>query len=121
MDDPLPPLAFARAAVFGRCPRCGQGRIFCGMLTLCERCPVCGLDLTRHDVGDGAAFAAIFILGPIIVIAALIVEFTYSPPLWLHILLWPVVTVVLAVLFMRPSKSILLALQYRYRQSGSSP
>jgi uncharacterized protein (DUF983 family) len=91
------------------------------MLTLCSRCPVCGLDLTAHDVGDGAAFAAIFILAPLIVIAAFIVEFTFSPPLIVHIILWPLVTIPLAILLMRPSKSILLALQYRYRQSDSAP
>lgn len=118
---PLPPLAFARAAVFGRCPRCGQGAVFCGVLDICSRCPVCDLDLSAHDVGDGAAFAAIFILTPIITIAAFIVEFTFSPPLILHIILWPLLTIPLAILLMRPSKSILLALQYRYRRHEMQP
>ena len=41
------------AALRCRCPRCGQGKLFQGVLTVRERCPVCGLDLREHDSGDG--------------------------------------------------------------------
>jgi uncharacterized protein (DUF983 family) len=45
------------------------------------------------------------------------VEFTFSPPLWVHAILWPVVTVPLAIAMMRPLKAGLIALQYRYRRN----
>jgi uncharacterized protein (DUF983 family) len=45
------------------------------------------------------------------------VEFRFSPPLWVHAILWPVVTVPLAVLLMRPAKAALVALQFRHRSS----
>ncbi|MCX7384058.1 MAG: DUF983 domain-containing protein, partial [Alphaproteobacteria bacterium] len=44
-----------RAALNGSCPRCGQGRLFSGLLTVRPRCDVCGLDLHEHDSGDGPA------------------------------------------------------------------
>ncbi|HST76519.1 MAG TPA: DUF983 domain-containing protein, partial [Acetobacteraceae bacterium] len=45
------------------------------------------------------------------------VEFTFSPPLWVHVVLWPVVTIPLAVAMMRPLKAALVAMQYRTRAS----
>jgi uncharacterized protein (DUF983 family) len=45
------------------------------------------------------------------------VEFRFSPPLWVHALLWPVVTISAALLMMRPLKSALVALQFRHRKS----
>ena len=46
-----------------RCPQCGRGKLFAGLLTVRERCEVCGLDLRAHDSGDGPAAFLILILG----------------------------------------------------------
>jgi uncharacterized protein (DUF983 family) len=105
------------AALRCRCPRCGQGKLFTGVLRVRESCPVCGLDLRAHDAGDGPAVAVILVLGAIIMVLAFWVEFRFSPPLWVHALLWPVVTISAALLMMRPLKSALVALQFRHRKS----
>jgi uncharacterized protein (DUF983 family) len=106
-----------RAALGCRCPRCGRGKLFAGVLTVRDRCPVCGLDLRAHDSGDGPATLVIFPLGAIIVGLAFWVEFSFAPPLWLHAVLWPVLTVVLAIALMRPMKAGMVALQYKHRAS----
>ena len=98
-----------------RCPRCGRGRLFQGLLQVRERCEACDLDLRANDAGDGAAAGVILVLGAIVVIMAFWVEFRFEPPLWVHVVLWPVITVPLAVLLMRPAKAALVALQYRHR------
>ena len=100
-----------------RCPRCGQGKLFRGLLEVRDRCAVCDLDLRAHDAGDGAAVGVILVLGAIVVVLAFWVEFRFSPPLWVHAVVWPIVTVPLAVLMMRPAKAALVALQYRHRSS----
>ncbi len=105
------------AAFACRCPRCGRGRLFRNLLEVRDRCEVCGLDLRASDAGDGAVVGAILVLGAIVVTLAFWVEFTFFPPLWVHAVLWPVVTVPLAVLMMRPAKAALIALQYRHRGS----
>lgn len=81
-----------------------------------ERCPACALDLAGHDAGDGAAALIILVLGGIVVGLAFWVEFSFSPPLWVHALLWPAVTVPAAILLMRVVKAGLVAAQYRYRR-----
>lgn len=81
-------------------------------------CPVCGLDLQAHDTGDGPAVLVILLLGAIIVALAFWVEFHLEPPLWVHAMIWPVVTVPLALLLMRPLKAAFVAVQYRHMSEG---
>lgn len=105
-----------RAALLGRCPRCGQGPLFSGLLAVREACPVCGLDLRAHDAGDGPAVAGIFVVGAVAVIAALAVDVAWQPPLWLHALIWPALILALSLLVMRVAKAALVALHYRHRR-----
>jgi uncharacterized protein (DUF983 family) len=57
----------------------------------------------------------ILVLGTIVVGLAFWVEFTFSPPLWVHVVLWPLVTAPLAILMMRPLKAALVAQHFRTR------
>jgi uncharacterized protein (DUF983 family) len=87
------------------------------LLEVRPRCEHCDLDLAQSDSGDGAAALVILVLGAIIVALAFWTEFHFTPPLWVHAILWPVLTVPLAVLMIRPTKAALIALQYRHRAS----
>lgn len=104
-----------RAGLLGRCPRCGEGRLFQGPLTLQvrDRCERCGFSFAFADSGDGPAVFVIIILGFLMMGAALIVEFKMSPPLWLHVVLWAPLAFLLGFGLLRPMKSMLIALQYR--------
>jgi uncharacterized protein (DUF983 family) len=108
-------------ALLGRCPRCGQGALFRGLLEVRDTCGSCGLDLRAHDAGDGPAVAAIFLVGALAVIGALWVDVRFEPPLWVHALLWPAVVLPLAVLTMRVAKAALIALQWRHRRDTMRP
>lgn len=103
-------------ALLGRCPRCGKGALFRGLLDIRDTCEVCGLDLRAHDAGDGPAVAGIFVIGAIAVILAIWVDVRFAPPLWLHALIWPLVVLPLSVLTMRWAKAALAALQWRHRR-----
>ncbi len=115
-------VSVTQAALGCCCPACGKGALFRGwtlggVLSVRERCDVCGLDLRAQDSGDGPASLVMFPLGAILVGLALWVEFRFSPPIWVHVVLWPVVGAALAVGMMRPLKAALVALQYRHRRS----
>ena len=103
------------ASLLGRCPRCGQGALFSGYLSIAPSCSACGLDFATFDVGDGAAALVILVVGAIVCAAALWVEFTFQPPLWVHAALWAPSIVVLTFAILRLVKSALLVLQYRHR------
>ena len=79
------------------------------------RCPACGLDYAIFDPGDGPAVFGILIVGAIVAALALYVEFTFSPPYWVHAVLWIPSIVILSLLFLRLSKSTLLVLQYKHK------
>ena len=100
-------------ALRGACPRCGQGKLFRGLLTVTERCSVCDLDLRGNDAGDGPAVFVILLAGFIVVGSALVVEFKYAPPFWLHAVLWLPLILATTLLPLRSMKGLLIALQYR--------
>lgn len=114
MDDAasVPPL---KAALAARCPRCGEGALFRGALTLRERCEKCGLDYKFIDTGDGPAIFAIMILGLVVLGGALILEFRVGPPLWVHLALWGIGTPLLALGLLRFLKALLIALQFKHK------
>ena len=102
-----------------RCPVCCQGKIFNSWFSFVPKthCVHCGTPLKVQDIGDGAVVFLIFILGFTVIPAALIWEFSSSPPIWLQAGVWGVVS--LAVIFgLTPViKAYIMLLQYRHRKA----
>lgn len=99
----------------GCCPRCGEGKLFAGFIDLAPKCESCGLDYGFADSGDGPAVFIMMIAGFLIVGLVLWVEFTWSPPYWVHIVLWLPLTLILTLGLIRPLKAWLVAQQYRHK------
>jgi uncharacterized protein (DUF983 family) len=116
MDDTLPTvMQSALRGLACKCPRCGNGKLYAGFLTLRAGCDNCGLDYAFIDSGDGPAVFIIMIAGAIVVAAALIVEIRYQPPFWLHGALWLPLILATTLLPLRPMKALLIALQYHHK------
>ena len=110
----FPAVSPVRAALGCRCPRCGRGKLFAGLLKVRAACEVCGLDLSAQDAGDGPAVFVIFFLGLIVVGLAAWVEMKFSPPIWIHLVLWTPFIIGGSVVMLRPLKAGLIAMQYRH-------
>lgn len=110
-----------QAALFGLCPKCASRTLFDGPVKFAERCRVCGLDLSRFNVGDGPAAFLTLIIGALIVALALWLDATVRPPFWVHALIWIPVTIAAVMLGLRVSKAWLLQAEYRNnaREAGS--
>ena len=111
MTEPSPIMA----AVKGLCPRCGNRTLFAGMASFAPKCRACGLDFAAFNVGDGPAAFLIFIVGGIVVGLAIVTQVKFSPPWWVHVLLWVPLTCFLTIGLLRIGKGLLLALEYRHR------
>jgi uncharacterized protein (DUF983 family) len=109
-----PPVSLVSAALLSRCPRCGEGSLFTGLLTVRPACPACGLDFSAQDAGDGPAVFVILFLGLIVVALAAIVEIQFEPPIWVHLVVWTPVIIGGAILMLRPLKAGMIALHYRH-------
>lgn len=101
-----------RVTFRGKCPACGQGDVFSGLLTMHPACPVCGLNISAREQGDGPAFFAIVIIGALATIAAALVEIAYQPPYWLHAAIWGPFVIIGSLLVLRLAKGCMLGLQY---------
>lgn len=108
-----PPVEPIGAGLRGHCPRCGEGRLFSGFLTVGKNCGNCRLDYSFADAGDGPAVLVILLIGFIVVGLALWLETSYQPPLWLHFILWVPLAIILCLAALRLMKGVLITLQYR--------
>jgi uncharacterized protein (DUF983 family) len=85
-----PPLKPIETGIRGKCPRCGQGALFTGLLTLRKGCDHCGLDYGFADPADG-------------------------PPFWVHLVTSLPFLVLTCTLPLRPLKGWLVCSQFFYK------
>ena len=102
----------------GRCPRCGEGRLFRAFLKVDNRCAACGLDFTPHRADDLPAYLVIAIVGHIVVPAALLIETDYSPPVGLQLAIYLPLTVLMSLALLQPVKGAVVGLQCLLRVHG---
>ena len=115
MRSPNPLLAGLR----GRCPNCGEGRLFEGFLKVAPRCRSCGYDLAKADSGDGPAVFVILIAGFFCAFLMLYTELTFAPPIWVHIVIFLPLTLAVCLGLLRPLKGVMLAAQFSNNASES--
>jgi len=72
-DSPSAAQALGRG-LRGRCPACGEGRMFRAFLKVADQCPHCGEELHHHRADDFPAYLVIVIVGHILVPIILTVE-----------------------------------------------
>ena len=65
-------------------------------LTLAPSRRVCGLDFVSPNSADGPAVFVILIVGFIVAGAALSSRSSFSPPIWVHVVLWGPLVLILA-------------------------
>src|SRR6202045_1061748 len=102
----------------GRCPRCGEGKIFRAFLKVADRCSVCGLDFTPHRADDLPAYLVIVTVGHIEVPLALIIETNYSPPVALQLAIYLPATVIASLALLQPGKGAVVGVQWALRMHG---
>lgn len=112
-----PPQDAVSTGLRGACPRCGQGRLFEGLLKVRPACTACGLDYGFADAGDGPAVFVMLILGFLVVGFALWFEFTFHPSIWLHLVVTLPFAVIVCLGSLRLLKGLLIALQYKHNAS----
>jgi uncharacterized protein (DUF983 family) len=109
-----PDLSPLKTGLAGRCPRCGQGRLFSGYLTVAKSCASCGLSFSFADSGDAAAWFVMSFICVVGVGSILGIEAAYSPPYWVHALIAIPVLVILPMALLRPVKGFFLCQQWKH-------
>jgi uncharacterized protein (DUF983 family) len=102
----------------GRCPRCGEGKLFRAFLKVDNNCSVCGLDFTPHRADDLPAYLVIIIVGHIVVPTALMIETNYSPPVALQLAIYLPITLIASLALLQPVKGAVVGMQWALRMHG---
>ena len=97
---------------FGKCPHCGQGKMFRAFLKVADDCPVCGEALHHQRADDFPAYIVIILIGHIIVPLVLMVETEWAPPTWVHMVIWPALVAVMTLGLLQPVKGAIVGLQW---------
>lgn len=107
--------------MLGRCPECGEKTLWRKYLKVQDDCASCGLHLGGHQADDAPPYFTIFIVGHVIVPIALIVERLYTPPLYIHALLFTVLAVLVSLISLPIVKGGVVGLQWALRLHGFAP
>ena len=78
----------------GRCPHCGEGKLFASFLKIAEKCDHCGEEMFHHRADDLPAYLVVVIVGHIVVGAFMGVEANYALETWQHLAIWAPLTVI---------------------------
>ncbi len=124
-----PTLSSFRTGLRCRCPRCGEGALFQGFLSLRPSCSHCGLDYSFADPADGPAFFVMSGVGIAVTTLFLWMEVALRPPMWVHFVFTLPLFVVGCLATLRPVKGWLVSQQYVNKaveacftpRSGSTP
>ncbi len=102
----------------GRCPACGEGRLFTGYLKVADACPACHEDLHHQRADDGPAYLTILIvshLGAPLLLASFI---AWRPSAMTMILSFGIGAIVLSLAMLPVIKGAMVGLQWARRMHG---
>src|SRR5262249_26266297 len=102
----------------GRCPRCGEGKLFRAFLKVDDRCSACGLDFTPHRADDLPAYLVIIIVAHTVVPGALLIEPGYAHPVALQLAIYLPLTVLMSLALLQPVKGAVVGLQWALLMHG---
>ncbi len=121
-DDPAtdkrPLFAALRRGFRGRCPHCGEGRLFRKFLKPVAACPACGEDLSHQRADDAPPYLTMVIVGHVVVPVMVAVQLVTDLPNVAYLAIWLPVTGGLGALLLQPVKGAVIALQWALRMHG---
>lgn len=104
--------------LMGRCPACGQGKLFKSYLKVADTCPSCGEELFHQRADDAPPYFTMLITGHIIVAGVMAVEEAFHPDLWVHLAIWAPALIGLSLFLLPRIKGALVGLQWALRMHG---
>jgi uncharacterized protein (DUF983 family) len=104
----------------GKCPHCGEGRLFGKFLKVADSCDVCGEEFHHHRADDLPAYLVIFIVGHIVVGGFMAIERAFTLTTWEHLAIWVPITLVMTIGLLQPVKGAVVGLQWALRMHGFS-
>ncbi|KGJ03627.1 zinc-finger protein [Paracoccus halophilus] len=113
---PLKP-AMLRGAL-GRCPACGQGRMFGGYLKVLPSCRNCGEELHHQRADDGPAYLTILLVSHLGAPLLLAIFMLYRPSAMSMLISFSLGAIILSLLLLPRIKGGFIGFQWARRMHG---
>lgn len=107
-----------KRGMLGRCPNCGEGKLFKAFVKTVDQCSACGEDIHHHRADDLPAYLVIVIVGHIVVGGFMAAELATNWSTWQHLALWLPLTLALSILLLQPVKGAVVGFQWALYMHG---
>ncbi len=96
-----------------RCPNCEEGRMFDGLFTLHETCPVCGVRFERSEGESIGGTMLLLIFAELLAVGGFFVtEFLFDPPMTFQLIFWVSFNLLFILLGYRHTRGMWIAVVY---------
>lgn len=113
-----PLLEAMKRGFFGRCPHCGEGKLFRAFTKTVDRCSNCGEDISHHRADDLPAYLVIVVVGHVVLGGFMAVEVTSNWGMWQHLAVWAPLTIAMSLVLLQPIKGAVVGLQWALYMHG---
>jgi uncharacterized protein (DUF983 family) len=101
----------------GRCPACGEGKLFRTYLKQVESCAACGEAFGHIRADDGPAWLTVMVTGHVIVALMMSVEALLTMPLWISVSLFSTLSGAMVLGLLQRAKGIFIGLIWQTQAS----
>lgn len=102
----------------GRCPACGEGRLFSSFLKVADHCPSCGEAMYHQRADDGPAYLTILLVSHLGAPLLLACYIAWRPSAMTMIYSFGLGAIVLSLLLLPRIKGAMVGLQWARRMHG---
>ena len=110
----------ARRGILGRCPACGEGKLFRAYLKQVDNCAACGEAFGHIRADDAAPWLTIILVGHIFLPFAFLVNVDWMP-LWAAMSMWSLCFAAIALAILPRAKALFIAVLWHTRAPGYKP
>ncbi len=121
MENQVPMTLAGRRAILGRCPCCGEGKLFRAYLKQVDSCSVCGERFADIRADDGAPWLTLIVVGHLFIPVMLAFVAFSTLPIWAQAVLWSLVFAGLCLAILPRAKGLFIAILWRTGAPGSKP
>ena len=124
LPDPVLPHSLRAAllrGIRGRCPRCGEAKLFGKFLNPIAVCPRCHQDWSHHQADDMPPYISILITGHVLVPVIIYFGAVSEMSMWQALAICLVLASGLMIALLQPAKGGVIALQWWHGMHGFIP
>lgn len=105
----------------GRCPNCGEGKVFRAFLKVVPECACCGAPLGLARADDAPPYFTILLVGHVLVPLMFFVDRAGDPPLWVMWAIFPALSLIMSLGLIQPIKGGTVGLMVTMNMLKSDP